>query len=111
MSRNGHSPEETVTRLWQVDALGSLGRSLGDAVRAAEATCHSYRKELDGLKRDQVRRLEELELEKTDPRSPLHRALKGRRLAPRLDAETTGLRRVLGRVARVPGFGGPIHFR
>ena len=61
-----HKLEEIVTKLRQVDALVSQGRSVADAVRSTGVTQFTYyrwRKEFDGLKTDQVRRLKELEKE------------------------------------------------
>ncbi len=66
MPQKKHSPEEIVTKLRQVDAMTSQGRTVAEAIRAigvAEATYHRWRKEFGDLKLDQVRRLKELELE------------------------------------------------
>ena len=61
-----HKPEEIVAKLRQVDVLLSQGRSVGEAVRSIRVTQFTYcrwRKEFDGLKGDQVKRLKELEKE------------------------------------------------
>ncbi len=66
MPKKRHSPEESVTKLRQMDVMTSQGRAVGEAIRVigvAEATYHRWRKEFGDLKLDQVRRLKELELE------------------------------------------------
>ena len=63
-----HKPEEVVTKLRQVDALVSQGQATSDAIRSiavTEVTYYRRRKEFDGLKADQVKRLKDLETEKT----------------------------------------------
>ena len=64
MERKKHKPEEIVGKLRQVDVLLSQGRSVGEAVRSicvTQFTCYRWRRELGGLKGDQVKRLKELE--------------------------------------------------
>ncbi len=66
MAKKGHTPEEIVAKLRQVDVLVSQGRSVADAIRAigvTEVTYHRWRREFGGLKLDQVKRLKELEAE------------------------------------------------
>ena len=64
--KKGHTPEEIVAKLRQVDVLVSQGRSVADAIRAVgvtEVTYYRWRREFGGLKSDQVKRLKELEAE------------------------------------------------
>ena len=66
MPQKKHKPEEIVAKLRQVDVLLSQGRTVGEAVRSIGVTQFTYyrwRKEFDGLKGDQVKRLKELEKE------------------------------------------------
>ena len=66
MPQKKHKPEEIVAKLRQVDVLLSQGRSVGEAVRSIGVTQFTYyrlRKEVGGLKGDQVKRLKELEKE------------------------------------------------
>ena len=66
MSRKRHTPEEIVTKLRQVEVLTAQGRSVAEAVRSigvTEVTFYRWRQEYGGLKRDQVKRLKELETE------------------------------------------------
>ena len=59
-------PEEIVAKLRQVDVLASQGRSVAAVVRAISVRQFSYyrwRKEFDGLKGSQVKRLKDLEKE------------------------------------------------
>ena len=55
-----------VAKLRQVDVLVSQGQSQADAVRSigvTEVTYYRWRQEYGGLKRDQVKRLKDLETE------------------------------------------------
>ena len=64
--KKGHTPEEIVAKLRQVDVLVSQGRSVADAVRAVgvtEATYYRWRREFGGLRSGQVKRLKQLEAE------------------------------------------------
>ena len=66
MPQKKHKPEEIVAKLRQADVLLSQGRSVGEAVRSIGVTQFTYyrwRNEFGGLKRDQVKRLKELEKE------------------------------------------------
>ncbi len=66
MAKKGHTPEEAVAKLRQVDVLVSQGRSVADAIRAigvTEVTYYRWRREFGGLKAGQVKRLKELEAE------------------------------------------------
>ena len=65
-----HKPEEIVGKLRQVDVLTGQGKSIAEAVKTisvTETTYFRWRAEYGGLKRDQVRRLKDLELENTRP--------------------------------------------
>ena len=64
MARKRLTAEEIVAKLRQVDVLTAQGRPVAEAVRAigvTEVTYYRWRSEYGGLKRDQVKRLKELE--------------------------------------------------
>jgi putative transposase len=66
MGRKRHKPEEIVAKLRQVDVLTSQGQSVAEAIRSigvTEVTYYRWRQEFGGLKRDQVKRLKDLEVE------------------------------------------------
>ena len=66
MPMKRHKPEEVVSKLRQVDVLGSQGKSVADAVRAIgviQVTYYRWKQEYGGLKLDQVKRMKELEQE------------------------------------------------
>jgi putative transposase len=68
MPRKHHKPEEIVAKLCQVDVLTSQGKSVADALRAIcviEVTYYRSRQEYGGLRRDQVKRMKNLEAENT----------------------------------------------
>ena len=59
-------PEEIVAKLRQAAVLVSPGQSVADAIRAigvSEVTYDRWRREVGGLKTDQVRRMKDLETE------------------------------------------------
>ena len=61
-----HTPEETVSKLRQVEVLTAQGKTVSEAVRTIGVTDQTYyrwRAEFGGLKLDQVKRLKELERE------------------------------------------------
>ncbi len=64
MPRKRHKPEEIVAKLRRVDVLVSQGQSVADTVRGigvTEVTYYRWRQEFGGLKKDQVKRMKELE--------------------------------------------------
>ena len=66
MPRKGHSPEQVLNKLRQVEVAVSGGKSGGRAVREIGVTDHTYyrwRREYGGLNLDQARRLKKLEQE------------------------------------------------
>ena len=66
MPRKGHSPEQVLNKLRQVEVAVAGGKSVGQAVREIEVTDHPYyrwRREYGGLNLDQARRLKKLEQE------------------------------------------------
>ncbi len=66
MASKKHRPEEALAKLRQVDALVSQGQSVAEAIRAigvTEVTYYRWRRELGGLKSDQVKRVQELDTE------------------------------------------------
>ena len=66
MPRKGHSPEQVLAKLRQVEVAIAGGKSVGQAVRAIGVTDHTYyrwRREYGGLNLDQAKRLKKLEKE------------------------------------------------
>ncbi len=66
MPRKGHSPEQVLNKLRQVEVAVASGKSVGAAVREIGVTDHTYyrwRREYGGLNLDQARRLKKLEQE------------------------------------------------
>ena len=66
MPRKGHSPEQVLNKLRQVEVAVAGGKSVGQAVRGIGVTDHTYyrwRREYGGLNLDQSRRLKKLEQE------------------------------------------------
>src|SRR5437588_6970 len=68
MARKRYKPEEIVAKLRQIDVLVSQGQNMVDAIRqigVSEVTYYRWRQEFGGLKIEQVKRLKDLELEKS----------------------------------------------
>ena len=66
MPGKGHSPEQVLNKLRQVEVAVAGGKSVGVAVREIGVTDHTYyrwRREYGGLNLDQARRLKKLEQE------------------------------------------------
>ena len=66
MPRKGHSSEQVLNKLRQVEVAVAGGKSVGQAVREIGVTDHTYyrwRREYGGLNLDQARRLKKLEQE------------------------------------------------
>jgi putative transposase len=66
MPRKGHSPEQVLNKLRQVEVAVAVGKSVGQAVREIGVTDHTYyrwRREYGGLNLDQAKRLKKLEQE------------------------------------------------
>ena len=66
MPRKGHSPEQVLNKLRQVEVAVAGGKSVGVAVRQIGVTDHPYyrwRREYGGRNLDQARRLKKLEQE------------------------------------------------
>ena len=64
MPRKGHSPEQVLNKLRQVEVAVAGGKSVGVAVREIGVTDHTYyrwRREYGGLDLDQAKRLKKLE--------------------------------------------------
>ena len=62
--RKRHKPEEIVRKLQEADVLLRAGNSLAQVLQkleTTETTYHRWRAEFDGVDRDQVRRMKELE--------------------------------------------------
>ncbi len=66
MPRKGHSPEQVLNKLRQVEVAVAGGKSVGQSVREIGVTDHTYyrwRREYGGLNLDQAKRLKKLEQE------------------------------------------------
>ena len=66
MPGKGHSPEQVLNKLRQVEVAVAGGKSVGQAVRGIGVTDHTYyrwRREYDGFNLDQAKRLKKLEQE------------------------------------------------
>ncbi len=66
MPRRGHTPEQILNKLRQVEVAVANGRSVSQAVRETGVSDHTYykwRAEYGGLNLDQVRKLKLLEQE------------------------------------------------
>jgi len=66
MPRKGHSPEQVLNKLRQVEVAVAGGKSVDQAVRDIGVTDHTYyrwRREYGGLDLDQAKRLKNLEKE------------------------------------------------
>ncbi len=64
--RKKHRPEEIVRKLQEADVMLKSGKSLSHVLQrlgVSEATYHRWSKEYDGMGREQVKRLKEMELE------------------------------------------------
>ena len=64
MPRKIYKPEEIVAKLRQVDVLTSQSQGVPEAIRSigvSEVTYYRWRQGSGGLKRDQVKRLKDLE--------------------------------------------------
>src|SRR3977135_1249581 len=68
MPRKSYKPEEIVAKLRQVDVLTSQGKNVAEPIRSigvSEVTYYRWRQEFGGLKSGQVKRLKDVETEKT----------------------------------------------
>jgi transposase-like protein len=66
MPRKGHSPEQVLNKLRQVEVAVAGGKSVGQAVREIGVTDHTYyrwRRDYGGLNLDQAKKLKKLEQE------------------------------------------------
>lgn len=66
MGRKGHSPEQIISILRQVEVSQSQGKPIEEACREAQVTTKTFyrwRKEYGGMPVDQAKRLKELERE------------------------------------------------
>ena len=74
MPRKGHSPEQVLNKLRQVEVAVAGGKSVGQAVREIGVTDHTYyrwRREYGGLNLDQAKRLKKLEQENAQLKRPI----------------------------------------
>ena len=70
--RKKHKPEEIVRKLQEADVMLKTGKSLSHVLQhlgVSEGTYHRWRSEYDGMGREEVRRLKELEQENRQLRS------------------------------------------
>ena len=70
--RKKHKPEEIVRKLQEAAVMLKTGKSLSHVLQyleVSEATYHRWRTEYDGMGREEVRRLKELERENKQLRS------------------------------------------
>jgi putative transposase len=68
MAEKHYKPEEIVAKLRQVDVLISQGQNIADAIRqigVSEVAYYRWRRDFGGLTTEQVKRLQNLELENT----------------------------------------------
>ena len=66
MPRKGHSPEQVLNKLRQVEVAVAGGKSVGQAVLEIGVTDHTYyrwRRDYGGINLDQAKRLKKLERE------------------------------------------------
>ena len=66
MARKGHSPEQILAKLRQVEVAVANGKTIALAAREAgitDQTYHRWRREYGGLGIDQARRMKQLEQE------------------------------------------------
>ena len=66
MPRKGHSPEQVLNKLRQVEVAVAGGKSVGQAVREIGVTDHTYyrwRRDYGGINLDQAKTLKTLEQE------------------------------------------------
>ena len=69
MARKRHTPEQIPTKLRDADVLLSQGQSTADVARhleVSEQTYHRWRAQFGGMKADEMKRLKELEKEKSE---------------------------------------------
>ncbi len=70
--RKKHRPEEILRKLQEADVMLKSGQNLGHILQqleVSEATYHRWRAEYEGMSREQVKRLKELERENQRLRS------------------------------------------
>jgi putative transposase len=66
MGRKGHTPEQIIQKLREVEVLVANGSSAAEAVRqiaVTEQTYYRWRNEYGGMRADQAKRLKDLEQE------------------------------------------------
>lgn len=74
MARKGHTPEQVVNLLRQVEVGVGNGKTTGQSCKEAlitEQTYYRWRKEYGGLQVDQAKRLKELESENSKLKRPV----------------------------------------
>mgnify|MGYP005663403949 CR=1 FL=1 len=66
MAKKGHTAEQIISKLREVEVLQGQGESLSSAVRSIGVTAHTYyrwRKQYGGMGVDQAKKLKQLEAE------------------------------------------------
>ncbi len=66
MKKKNHSPEQIITKLRKVEVLTAQGQTVAEATRqidVSEQTYYRWKRQYGGMRRDQLKRLKELEKE------------------------------------------------
>lgn len=64
MKKKDHRPEQIITKLRKVEALTAQGQTVAEAVKhidVSEQTYYRWKRQYGGMRRDQLKRLKELE--------------------------------------------------
>lgn len=64
MKKKDHTPEQIITKLRKVEALTAQGQTIAEAVNqidVSEQTYYRWKRQYGGMRRDQLKRLKELE--------------------------------------------------
>ena len=64
MKKKDHTPEQIITKLRKVEALTAQGQTIAEAARhidVSEQTYYRWKRQYGGMRRDQLKRLKELE--------------------------------------------------
>ncbi len=68
MKKKDHSPEQIITKLRKIEALTTQGQTIAEAagqIDVSEQTYYRWKRQYGGMRRDQLKRLKELEKENT----------------------------------------------
>ena len=64
MKKKDHTPEQIITKLRKVEALTAQGQTVAEAaghIDVSEQTYYRWKRQYGGMRRDQLKRLKELE--------------------------------------------------